>query len=165
MGISFRVFKHFSFCLKAKRLPGGSAGKESACNAVDLSSVPGLGRSPGEGNSYPLQYSSQENFMDCIVHGVTKSQTWLSDFHLKAVRGTKTSEMEWETATGLCNGMDDLCEAISFHSDFQETKRNLCPTSHSSLLKAPSMCLFSSMFLYVYLMSMHTSALYCSECF
>ena len=76
MGISFRVFKHFSFCLKAKRLPGGSAGKESACNAADLDSIPGLGRSPGEGNGYPLQYSSQENFMDSsIVHGVTKSQT------------------------------------------------------------------------------------------
>ena len=42
---------------------------------------PGLGRSPGEGNSYPLQYSGLENFMDCIVHGVAKSQTQLSDFH------------------------------------------------------------------------------------
>ena len=41
----------------------------------------GLGRSPGEGNSYPLQYSGLENSMDCIVHGVTKSQTRLSDFH------------------------------------------------------------------------------------
>ena len=40
-----------------------------------------LGRSPGEGKGYPLQYSGLENSMDCIVHGVTKSQTWLSDFH------------------------------------------------------------------------------------
>ena len=47
----------------------------------DLGSVPGFGRSPGEGKGYPLQYSGLENFMDCIVHGVTKSQTWLSDFH------------------------------------------------------------------------------------
>ena len=39
----------------------------------DLGSVPGLGRSPGEGNSYPLQYSGLENSMDCIVHGVTES--------------------------------------------------------------------------------------------
>ena len=46
--------------------PGGSAGKESACNAGDLGSIPGLGRSPGEGNSYPLQYSGLENSMDCI---------------------------------------------------------------------------------------------------
>ena len=44
-------------------------------------SIPGLGRSPREGKGYPLQYSSLENFMDCIVHGVAKSRTWLSDFH------------------------------------------------------------------------------------
>ena len=43
--------------------------------------MPGLGRSPGEGKGYPLQYSGLENPMDCIVHGVTKSQTGLSDFH------------------------------------------------------------------------------------
>ena len=55
--------------------PGGSAGKESTCNVGDLSSIPGLGRSPGEGNGYPLQYSGLENSMNCIVHGVTKTQT------------------------------------------------------------------------------------------
>ena len=44
-------------------------------------SIPGLARSPGEGKGYPLQYSGVENSMDCIVHGVTKSQTGLSDFH------------------------------------------------------------------------------------
>ena len=54
-------------------VPGGSAGKESACNVGDLGLVPGLGRSPGEGNGYPLQYSGQENSMDCTVHGVTES--------------------------------------------------------------------------------------------
>ena len=61
--------------------PGGSAGKESACNAGDLGSIPGLGRSPGEGNSYPLQYSGLEKSMDCIVLGVTKSLTQLRNFH------------------------------------------------------------------------------------
>ena len=55
--------------------PGGSAGKESAYNAGDLGLIPGLGRSPGEGNGYPLQYSDLENSLDCIVHGVSKSQT------------------------------------------------------------------------------------------
>ena len=55
--------------------PCGSAGKESACNAGDLGSIPGLVRSPGEGKGYPLQYSGLENSMDCIVHGVAKSQT------------------------------------------------------------------------------------------
>ena len=61
--------------------PCGSAGKESACNAGDLGSIPGLGRSPEEGKGYPLQHSALENPMDYIVHGVTKSQTRLSSFH------------------------------------------------------------------------------------
>ena len=67
-------------CLKSG-FPGSSAGKESTCNAGDLSSIPGLGRSPGEGKSYLLQYSGLENSMDCIVHGVAKTRTQLSDFH------------------------------------------------------------------------------------
>ena len=60
--------------------PGGSAGKESACNAGDLGLIPGLRRSPREGNGYLLQYSGLENFVDFIVHGVTKCQTRLSNF-------------------------------------------------------------------------------------
>ena len=55
--------------------PCDSAGKESVCNAGDLSSVPGLGRSPGEVKDYPFQYSGLENSMDCIVHEVAKNQT------------------------------------------------------------------------------------------
>ena len=55
--------------------PGGLTGKESTCNVGDLGSIPELGRSPGEGNSYPLQYSGLENFMDYIVHGVEKRWT------------------------------------------------------------------------------------------
>ena len=63
--------------------PDGSDSKESACIAGDPGSVPGLGRSPGEGNGNPLQYSCLENFMDrgarwTIVHGIEKNQTWLS---------------------------------------------------------------------------------------
>ena len=61
--------------------PGGSTCKESACNAGDLVSIPGLGRCPGEGKGYPLQYSDLENSMDYIVHRATKSQTQLSNFH------------------------------------------------------------------------------------
>ena len=65
--------------------PGGSDGKVSACNAGDPGSIPGLERSPGEGNGNPLQYSCLENSMDggawwAIVHGVTKSRTELSNF-------------------------------------------------------------------------------------
>ena len=60
--------------------PGGSGGKESACNAGNPGWIPGLGRSPGKGNGKPLQYSCLENPMDrgawwATVHGVTKSQT------------------------------------------------------------------------------------------
>ena len=61
--------------------PCGSAGKKSACNAGDLGSIPGLGRCPGVGKGYPLQCSGLENPMNCLVHGVTKSWTRLSDFH------------------------------------------------------------------------------------
>ena len=62
--------------------PGGSAGKESACKVGGLGLIPGLGRSPGEGNGYPHQSSCLENSMDYTVHGVTKSWTGLNDFHL-----------------------------------------------------------------------------------
>ena len=55
--------------------PCGSVGKASTCNAGDLGSIPGLGRSPGEGKSYPLKYSGLENSKDCIVHGVAKSRS------------------------------------------------------------------------------------------
>ena len=66
--------------------PGGSDGKESACNAGDPSLIPGSGRSPGEWNGYTLQYSCLKNSTDrgawqATVHGVTKSQTQLSNYH------------------------------------------------------------------------------------
>ena len=69
--------------------PCGTAGKESACNAGDLSSIPGLGRSRGEGKGYPLQYSDLENYKDCIVHGVAKSQIWLWVTHWVTYTFTK----------------------------------------------------------------------------
>ena len=69
-------------------LPLGSADKESPCNVGDLGLIPGLGRSPREGNSYPLQYSGLENSMDCIVHGVAKSWTQLSDFDFTALHAS-----------------------------------------------------------------------------
>ena len=64
--------------------PGGSDGKESACSVGDLGLIHELGRSPGEGNGNPLQYSCLENSMDrgawwAIVHGIAKSWTRLSD--------------------------------------------------------------------------------------
>ena len=67
-------------------IPGGSDSKESAHSAGDLGAIPGLGRSPGEGNDNQVQYSCLENFMDrgtwrATVHGIAKSQTWLSSSH------------------------------------------------------------------------------------
>ena len=76
--------------------PSSSGGKESACNAGGLGSILGLGRSPGEGKGYPLQYSSLENFMDHTVHGVTKSQTRLSDFHFISLAEFPLSERQLE---------------------------------------------------------------------
>ena len=64
----FSIFTKLGF-------PASSAGKESACNAGDYSSIPGLGRSAGEGKGYPLWYSGLENSMDCIIHGVAESDT------------------------------------------------------------------------------------------
>ena len=74
------LWDHKGFCR-------GSAGKESACSAGDLGSIPGLGRSPGEGKGFPLQYSGLENSMDHIIHGVAKSQTRLSNFHFHFPQG------------------------------------------------------------------------------
>ena len=61
-----------STVMKSLGFPGGTAGKESTCSVGDLGSIPGLGRSPGEGNGYLLQYSGLENSMDCIVYGVSR---------------------------------------------------------------------------------------------
>ena len=82
----FSLYLHEVFPLcPCLGFPGGSAGTESACNAGDMGSIPGLGRFPGEGDGCPLQYSGLENSMDCIVHGVTKRQTRLSDFHFSCL--------------------------------------------------------------------------------
>ena len=84
--------------------PCGSAGKESTCNVGDLDLIPGLGRSPGEGTSYPFQYSGLEN---SIVHGVTKNRTRPGNFHCVFYDPAKTvryrvaycaaTRFEWET--------------------------------------------------------------------
>ena len=63
---------HLTICMG---FPENSVGKESACNAGDPTSIPGLGRSSGEGKCYPFQYSGLKNSMDCIVHGAAKSRT------------------------------------------------------------------------------------------
>ena len=102
-------------------LPCGSDGKESACNAGDLGSVPGLGRSPGEGKGYPLQYSCLVNPMDggawwAAVHGVAKSRARLSDFTftlrfhaLEKEMATHSSVLAWRIpGTGEPGGLPSL---------------------------------------------------------
>ena len=81
------IYPFFFSCLPIQfgSFPGGLDGKASAYNAEDLGSIPGLGKSPGEGNGTPLQYSCLENPMDgaawqATVHDVAKSWTRLSDF-------------------------------------------------------------------------------------
>ena len=76
MSVSYVLFgRHRKFVKYSifRGFPGASAGKESAYSAGDLGSIPGLGRSPGEGKGYPLQYSGLEDSMDYTVHGVAKS--------------------------------------------------------------------------------------------
>ena len=75
---SEREFENRVGCYR--EFPHSSAGKESACNAGDPGSISGWGRSTGEGKGYPLHFSDLENPMDCIVHGVAKIWTRLSDF-------------------------------------------------------------------------------------
>ena len=101
--------------------PGDSDGKESACNIGDLGSVPGSGRSPGEGNGTPLQYSCLENPMDggawwAAVHGVAKTQTRLSDFTstfqfhaLEKEMATHSSVLAWRIpGTGEPRGLPSI---------------------------------------------------------
>ena len=91
--------------------PGGSAGKESTCNAGDLDSIPGLGRSPGEGKGYPPQHSGLENSKDYIVHGVSKSQTQLSDFHFHFLLGlTRLITLQSKGFSRVCSNAGEGVE-------------------------------------------------------
>ena len=91
----------------------GSDGKESACNAGDPNLIPGLGRSPGEGNDSPLQCSCLENPLDrgawwATVHGVAKSQVQLSDWHFLFLRLERTARQEaWMLILGLVWSVSD----------------------------------------------------------
>ena len=105
--------------------PGGSAGKESARNGGDLGLAPGLGRCPGEGNSHWLHYSGLENCMDCLVHGVPKSRTWLSDFHSSFriinidIEHTCMHAKLLQLCPTLCNTMDCSLPGSSVHGILQ----------------------------------------------
>ena len=79
----------YSHPLEDVGFPCGLAGKESTCDLADLGLIPGLGRTPREWKSYPLQYSGLENSMACIIHGVTKSWTQWRTFHFTSLEDTR----------------------------------------------------------------------------
>ena len=110
--------RYLSFYLHNMGFPCGSAGKESACNVGDLGLIPGLGRSLGEGKGYPLQYPGLETSMDCIFHGVAKSRTQLSKFHL--------------------HNIALFCRHFSHCSSFQLTQLYLVIISRKNLLFSES---------------------------
>ena len=89
MAVSFQCMTKFTTNKKKK--------KESACNAGDATLISGLGRSAGEGISYPLQYSGLENSMDCIVHRVAKSWTQLNNFrfHFRSLTYVESYSMSF----------------------------------------------------------------------
>ena len=101
--------------------PCGSAGKDSACNVGDLGWIPGLGRYPGEGKGYPLQDSGLENSTDCIVHGVAKSGTRLSDTFTFMYGDICLYVCMWtksiQSCLTLCNPMDCSPRGSSVHGD------------------------------------------------
>ena len=99
--------------------PCGSASKESTSSVGDLGLIPGLGRSPGEGKGYPLQYSGQENSVDFIVHGVSQSLTQLNDFHFHwnfLVQIVKSLSAMWETWVQSLGWEDPLEMEMATHS-------------------------------------------------
>ena len=98
------------------RFPGSSAGKESACNAGDLGLIPISGRYPTLENDNPLQYSGLENSMVCIVHGVTKSRTWLSDLHFHLFKSFQQTTWGFTEPCENLNGKLKLFSAECTHS-------------------------------------------------
>ena len=119
----------------------GSAGKESACNAGDLGLIHGLGRSPGEGKGYPLQYSGLDNSMGYTICGVAKSQTRLSDFHYLFKVSISRKSQDKDVERGLRVSQLLFCARyviwwiiISIHHHFYTLKTQMQGTSHLSQL-------------------------------
>ena len=131
-----------TLCWKRHRLPtpvflgfpGGFAGEESACNVRHLGLFPGLGRFPGEGNCYPLQYCGLENSMDCIVYGVAKSWTRLSHFHfsllVEASPDIVTFIRERRFGSREARGGDKIRELVLESS---KLSRNLDPEKNTTV--------------------------------
>ena len=107
--------------------PCGSAGKESTCSAGDLGLISGLGRSPGEGKGYPLQYSGLKNSKDYTVYGVAKSRTRLSDFHFTTLLLSVHHSFFYGTATlNNCGG------TIGYNTCLPQALKQACDSQVSN---------------------------------
>ena len=106
--------------------PCGSASKESDCNEGDLGWIPGLGRSPGEGKGYPLQYSGLENPMDSVVHEDAKSQTGLSDFRFY---------FHFQSCSGIISSFKKYANAQHFKNHFLIFMNSACQESRQKSLQ------------------------------
>ena len=119
--------------------PSGSAGKEFAFNG-DPGSIPGSGRSTGEGKGNPLQYSGLENSTDCIVHGVTKSWMWLTDFHFTYwdifTYHAVHSFTSWFLTTGFLLTVKTSMYSIRYFSRSLESSKD--PTQNQKSSQCPS---------------------------
>ena len=106
------------FC-KMRAFPGGSAGKESTYNARDLGLIPGLGRYPGEGKGYPLQYFGMENSINCLVYGAAKSRTRLSNLHFTSLNFTSARQytFSWYFSS-LISKERNNCFMLTFNEGF-----------------------------------------------
>ena len=112
----------------------------------DMGSIPGLGRSPGEGKGYPLQYSGLENSMDHVVHGVTKSGTQLSDFHFTTSLGQRPQGRKYVHLKGIVPAWawPSGCLSISLREgpicdrSVTATEQKWSPTSHHAQARVTS---------------------------
>ena len=102
--------------------------------------IPGLGRSPGEGKGYPLQYSGLKNSMNCTVHGVAKSRTWLSDFNFSEESSPQAFYLILSWLTIFPEGL--TCKTTQKECTWREemcgTKGCFCSLARSSLLPSTS---------------------------
>ena len=113
--------------------PDSSVGKESACNAEDLGLIMGWEDPLEKQTGYPLQYSGLENFMVCIVHGVAKSRTWLSDFHITSPPKLINTFVEHEREMDYESNSRVKSSTVTITRNFEQSTTLFCNTLYSFL--------------------------------
>ena len=114
--------------------PGDSAGKESTFSVGDLGSIPGLGRSPGKGKGYLLQYSGLQNSIDCIVHRVANSQTQLSDSHFTSFHLSLGTVSKWIITT-LLSGKIETGHKRCYMEEMEASLQRIRKTEQTLLIE------------------------------